>query len=332
MDIKLYFLCGGLSTNDIISFINKNVYSSFSNLFTSSKKIEKEKYSTLENIGIYELMLEYTNNNVKDILNKLNDTIYTSLNYSTIETSFVLLNNKNTKIFPLPYMSNDTNIKNINEFTEYKSKFGSYDKNNNITNCKDYWKNIKINSSFNYLHNSSLSIDWKFTKNITNSVPLRTYNIKKFKKNMEDIINNNTKDIYLFFCDHELIIDMLKNIKPFNKNINKLTIEKGSLWEINAKIDNKKLIYSSYNKIYPSEHNYDPLTKLNNDYQYSYKNYNFNILNNKMNIPLDMLKNIIKTTRIDHKKKNKIKDIIKNNKNNKNNNINKNFTFNEIFK
>jgi hypothetical protein len=346
MNIKLYFLCNGLSTNDIISFLNKtnnkNKFLTLSNLFKSSKKIEKDNYSKLENIGIYELLLEYTNDNVKEILNKLsNNTIYTSLDYVTIETSLVLLNNKNTEIFPLPYMSNDTNIKSINQFNQFKTMFGKYEYNNNITNCKDYWMNTKINKSFNYLNKSSLSINWKFTKNITNSVPLRTYNTKLFKKIIENIIENNKKDSYLFFCDENLIINMLKNIKNSYKYINKLTIEKGSLWEINGFIENNKLIFESYNKIYPNENNYYPLTISNNNkYMYIFKNYNFNLLNNKMSISLDMLKNIIKYTRIDKFKKNILKNLIKNNnnndknndKNNKNNKtIKKNFSFNDIF-
>ena len=314
---NIYFICSGTSTNNIINSvnsINKNS-SSFFDLF--SKKIEKDKFSKLIDIGINELYMCQGNK----INNKLfttqltkNNCVYTSLDYDCIESSFVLFSNfDKLKIYPLPYMSNETNIKNMKEFDIFKKKFGEYVKNTHeITKLKNYWKSKNLNNMFLEIKNTSSEIDWGKALNTVSS--LNTYSFHTFKKNLEKIIlskydkykifTRNIEDIdnIIFVCHPKLIEDMLKLFKKirYYKNID--IIENSSIWELNLDLEfiidptngkiKKQINYLEYNKIYPTEYNCNPLKYNDNIYKYKFNDKPFILFNSLKNIDIKYLKNI----------------------------------------
>ena len=119
--VKLYFVCEGTSTNDVIDSIKKNVNvpkKTLWNLFTG-KKNEKAELPKLDSIGVKQIELASQNEEISRLLDELTRNvrekrIYTSLEYSAIESCIILLNNtrkmSKNQIYPLVNMSNKTNI------------------------------------------------------------------------------------------------------------------------------------------------------------------------------------------------------------------------------
>ena len=125
---KIYFICGGTSTNDIIKSINNGIVKetkSFYNLFFSKKEnkkeIQEDEFAQLDELGVKEMYLCQQNTNVKKIIDNITKPhptyIITSLDYSSIESATILYNEKSPlEIFPIPNISNNTNIKDKKTF------------------------------------------------------------------------------------------------------------------------------------------------------------------------------------------------------------------------
>lgn len=370
---KIYLVCNGTSINDIINSINNNkntiatkntkksffssFYSNMSTQNNNTKKISKDNFSLLEEIGIKELKLCQENEDIKNkVLNNLN--IITSLDYNSIESALVLYYNAPIPtIYPFPYMSDETNIKNINIYNDFKKNFGILTKNKSTspiteyTNTNKYFKEKINKNKFLDIKNSKSRINWKYSNNYLSSsiYPLNSYKFSNFKELFEKNClekykykNDIDDDLYcnVIFCNSKLIIDFLKifNYKKINKEYDPKydIIERSSVWEIDIEIIFKinsldeiiqkesKIDYDNYNKIYPTEYNYEPLTKnINrnsnkNIYSYTYDNSKskFILFNSLNNIPMSYIKNLINFSRLPSVKIEKIKDKLFISKNN----------------
>ena len=334
---KIYFICYGTSTNDIINSLNKNIKNTqkksiFSSFFSKENKkeneneitkIEQEEFSKLTNIGAKECnMCQENNENYEMFKNILNHKkiIYTSLDYNALESSFILFNKFNDlKILPLPYMSNNTNIKTKKTFDIFKKKFGK-NNNKNLTMLKDYWNTKNIDSQLLNVKNISSKISWEKVNN-ENLISLNSFNITKFKKILENLcldkyknltyydiigssINNiENMDTLIFVCNPKFIQNILSYTKKTKYNKNQDIIENSSIWEINIEIHfelnpnlktlRKNIYYNTFKKIYPIEYNCKPLKYHNNNtFSYKYNNNSFILFNSLETIPIQYLKKI----------------------------------------
>ena len=289
--VKLYFVCKGTSTNNVIDSIKKNVNvpkKTLWNLFTG-KKNEKAELSKLDSIGITQIALASQNQEIFNLLDELTKNvsekkIYTSLEYSSIESCIILFNSikrmSKIQIYPLVNMSNNTNITSKSEFQKFMQMFS-----NKIYPIKD----------------SSSNINWEY---INPSKQLNKYNFTEFMNNVKKIITSSIYDKYIFVSDSNIINEILKkfkNLKKYNKNID--IIEQSSLWEIEIEIKDSRIIYKNFTKIYPRIDNYEPLRIINingflKKYQYTYKGYNFELFNALEEIQPYYLKKILNTSNV----------------------------------
>lgn len=348
---KIYFVCKGTSTNDIINSINANIgkkpQSFFSMLFTKKKtnennnikKIDEDQFSSLDNIGIKEMYMCQGNEKNKKIL-KLDPAnypnVYTSLDYDAIESSLVLYKDiPNFTIFPLPYISSDTNIKSKKSFDIFKKKLGNYIPKNNETTINKYWNTKIINNTFfNIKKINGFSINWENTLN-KNISSLSSYNFSMFKKRLEEICFEQYKtenhilvplNKIVIICNPKLIVDILKLCKAVRYNKKNDIIERSSVWEISVdfkfmhtgpmSIIKKHIMeFKTYDKIYPTEYNHSPLKYDNNKYSYDYNNNKYPLFNSLENIPLKYIKTM-DLDRLSSEKRAMIKKVLtKNNRN-----------------
>jgi hypothetical protein len=313
-DQKIYFICKGTDTNDVIESINNE------NKNTKSYvKISKDDYSRLDEIGIKEMHMCQTNPKVN---NKIKDIkkIYTSLDYCSIESASVILSNDklhNIVIYPLPYMSTEK-IKDKKQFDIFKKKFGDYtikNKKEEITNMEKYWHRKKINYFLDTNHDS-FKINWKefYDKNPSSLL----YSYHKFYETLGKLCSDNDNDnndnndndndnndinVLFFICSHKLLIDILKkcSTSKYNKKID--IIERSSVWEITVDIEyeyisskniNTNIIFKKFDKIYPSENNHVSLNYNENSslYTYTYNRNKFILFDSSIDIPLQYLKKL----------------------------------------
>ena len=362
-DQKIYLLCNGTSTNKVIDSINDNIKektSFFSTFFSKKtnqnniKKINYEEFPRLENIGIKEChnCKENGKNSIifKNELSNKNGSgynpVFTSLDYNSIESAMILFSDiPNLVIFPLPYMSDKTNIKNKESFDIFKKKFGEYSLNSKdeVSSLKEYWNPKELNTEFINIKSKDQIVDWVYTSNINKS-SLSSYNLLLFKKKFEDLLVNkyvtvddlnNPISNNIFVCNDKIIVDMLRLFKSVRFNKKKNNIEVTSIWElsidiefkINAtnKIIDKKIIYNNYNKTYPTEFNHGILIKNRNSekYLYYYDNSEYLLFNSNDKISLKYLKNMSFRSYNDDKKSIIQKIIEQNKKNNKDKKNNK---------
>ena len=316
---NIYFLCNGTSMNDIINSISANNGSFFNKLFSHNNSIKKEKFSKLTDIGIKESIMCNQNTDNKNIFHNVEE-IYTSLDYNSIETALIIFNSisKVTKhtIYPLPDISNQTNIESIKTFDIFKKKFG-YEGSPLITNVSDYWKLKEIDNNFlNIRNTSNININWR-NINYKNPSSLSNYNLNKFIKKLEEIVLENHKAFrnvssnikpIIIICNSNLILDLLRKFRNirFNKKID--VIEYTSLWKMNfnfefsiditGQIKNKKIKdYNYYEKEYPKEFNHEPLKLKSLNYKtdlftYKYNNVEFCLFNSLKKIPLKYIRNM----------------------------------------
>jgi hypothetical protein len=147
---------------------------------------------------------------------------------------------------------------------------------------------------------------------------------------LNDQISNN-----IFVCNDKIIADMLRLFKNVRFNKKKNNIEVTSIWELSISIEfkinntnkiiEKKIIYNSYNKTYPTEFNHGILIKNRNSDKYSYSYYNseYLLFNSIDKIALKYLKNMSFRSYNDDKKSIIQKIIEQNKKNNKDKKNNK---------
>jgi hypothetical protein len=313
--VKLYFVCKGTSTNDVIDSIKKNVNvpkKTLWNLLTG-KKNEKVELSKLDSIGITQIGLASQNSEVFNLLDELTKDvrekrIYTSLEYSAIESCVVLFNGikrmSKIQIYPLVNMSNNTNITSKSEFEKFMQMFS-----NKIYPVKD----------------SSTEVNWEYINPSKQLQQLNKYNFTEFMNNVKKIISSSTYDKYMFISDANIINEILKkfkSLKKYNKNID--IIEQSSIWEIEIEIKDSRIMYKNFTKIYPRIDNYEPLTIVNingylKKYKYMYKGYSFELFNALEEINPFYLKKILNTsTVINSNKKAVLKSRLPNIKNNTN--------------
>ena len=292
--VKLYFVCEGTSTNDIIDSIKKNVNvpkKTLWNLFTG-KKNEKAELPKLDSIGVKQIELASQNEEISRLLDELTRNvrekrIYTSLEYSAIESCIILLNNtrkmSKNQIYPLVNMSNKTNITSKSEFQKFMQMFS-----NKIYPVKD----------------SSSEVNWEYVNTSKQLRQLNKYNFSEFMNNVKNIILSNTYDKYMFVSDAIIIHEILKkfrSLKKYNKNID--IIEQSSIWEIEIEIKDSRIMYKNFTKIYPRIDNYNPLRIINingflKKYQYMYKGYYFELFNALESIEPFNLKKILNTSNV----------------------------------
>ena len=319
--VKIYFVCSGTSTNDIINSINnitkKNIKKSFFSFFSVKKNnsVEKDKFPQLESIGIKEMFMckeNEINKEIIDLITKIPEkNIFTSLEYSSIESGLILFDPKKCTINVLPYMCENPNLKKKEEFNNFKNQFGTPNSEENITDATHYWDKRSILSNFvnlkkeSYNKTSTLRINWGEI-NVKDISSLYRYDFHKFINILEEIckkkykdengkykgkkeIDYKTTDNYLFICNATLLQDILEKFRgptkiKYNKKID--IIERSSIWEINITIDfllegnkvkNSKILYDNFRKIYPVLFSYEPLIKTQNTSNLSLTySYNFN--------------------------------------------------------
>jgi hypothetical protein len=345
---KIYLICKGLSTNDIIDSVNEyKEKKSFFDIFSYEKtnsNVKKEEFGTLDNLGINELlMIDKNKNNSKLINDKLDiiNHIYTSLEYSCIESSLIISKDiQGIEIHPLPYLSNKTNIKNKELLYIFKHKFGDkYYKKDDKSIIDVYWKDKPVNKDFLNIKTISSVINWT-NIDIKNISSLNSYNLFKAKEYVYEICRKAYiyrhifKDNAIFITNGKFIEDILKSCREIKYNKKRYTIENSSIWEINLTGDVifgvlTNIKFQNFKKIYPTEYNYKPLTNNTNYFSYEYNNNKFMLFNSLNKIPLVYLK-FIELNRFNENKKKSIKKILnkvnlkdkvnkKNNVNNENN-------------
>ena len=351
MSKKIYFICKGTSSNDIINSVNKinkkirykpetepNKELSFWNELTTfmssgpKNKVNKlsdvkeDDFSRLTEIGMKELFISQDNKNNNKLFEGTN-IVYTSLDYDAIESAIILFRkNKNLTICPLPYSSNRTVIKDTKTLDKFKKKFG-IESSKNITDLTGYWKKNDINKNFiSIIGNLSLTIDWKYIP--SNNVLSRSninYYFGDFKDKLNEIYSKSSNDI-LFICNTNFIIKTLSNVSKYGTikyKSNQDIIENSSIWEVD--INNNE-----YNKYYPTSNNYGSLkiNQINNNneiYSYRFINKDFILFNSLKDIEFKYLQNMKFDNVLTNKKELIIKIInkFKENSKNKNQNIDK---------
>ena len=363
MDSKnIYLVCNATSVNQIINSINnikdqkkdkdksKSIFSSFMSLFKTQdkkkdeidiKNISNEEFSNLDIIGIIEADKCKNNEHNKEIFEKVinkDKNIYTSLDLNSIETSFILFNTYETSINLLPYMSDQTNIKDDNSYNKFKNILvNSKESKNDITKLKNYWNSQKLSNNFLSIKNVNCFLNWKYINNIRKN-ELNTYRLEKFQKKLIDIIKEkNNINEFIIICNPKMILDLLnKSTKKIKIN----SIENTSIWKLNIQIDNKnkninitKIIFKDYDKLYPTD--YNPVNKKifekNDNLTYLYNGNKFKLFDGLKNIPLNYLE-ILEFKRFSAEKRKQISQILNRKKLNKTNNKINNKTNNKTNK
>ena len=294
-----------------MSFLTKSSKINKQNILPEIK-LNKNDFAQLDDIGIKEMQLCKDSTAFKSFLRPL--SLYTSLDYSCIESSIVLsTDSPHTTIYPLPYMSN-TNITSKELLKSYKSKFGLL-KSGNKTNTNKYWKDKKLDSEFLNIQTSSATIDWS---NIDekNRSSLSSYNFRKFIEKVEHLCLAQYEEFsniyfymgtFIFVCDYNVILDILTHIKGVRFNKRNNIIERSSIWEvvcdlefkINSmdKISKKSMKFKNFNKLYPIEFDYSPLRyELNNNskntYTYLLNSQKYQLFDGSKTIPVKFLKKL----------------------------------------
>jgi hypothetical protein len=344
-DVTIYFICDGISTNTIIDSLKMSNRTQFYNKKSEKKgifdyffketpknnidQLEYEEFPYLENNGIQEMYMCQENKIINNIINNPKNHLYTTLDYNSIESGLIINHSLlPSRIFPLPYMSNKTNIKNKKILDIFKKKFGSTPNEH-----KRYWNGKKINNDFLTLKQYIPEIDWRYIDKTSSSIPLYTYQFNQFlnilKEEILPYFLPSSVGHPIFVCNDRLIRDILKKITGIQFNKNKDIIEYSSVWEIHLNVEYhsisgvpnvKNINYKSFNKIYPTEYNYKNSLKYNNNrYHYTFFSNNFILFNSYLPIPISYIK--LMHLRLSGNNKKIISKLLKkNNSNNDNKN------------
>ena len=315
----IYFICRGTNCNDIISSIPQKSSSIFS-FFENNNSIKEEKTPHITDIGIAQLKACYGNVNVKKMFDTIQEEydlshgmvptpqpcIYSSLESSSIDSAMVLISttHPNMLITPMPFMANS----NIKSFDILKTR---YPKQNSSVK---YWQNKIKSTNYNYLKSTNSSINWDTLKFILDN----TKNINKsslYSGNLLKFLNIYNTDIFqldidtlssrIFICDGSFIQNILRRNKKFSDKFD--IIEYGSVWKISTGVTMdtvtntiKDRVFYEYEKIYPTEYNYLPLTITktgsNNKYTVNYDGKNMKLFDSMKSISIRELKKMIGTS------------------------------------
>ena len=216
MSYKVYFMCKATSINDIIRSINDSKKKEKSFFSTKNDKIKVQQFSKLNNFGINEVYMCKENPGFKKLVDTYigkDNTVYTSLDYDSIETAIVLFN-KDTNIYPLLHISDDNKINDQKELDIFKKKFGFYEKKNSSIHNKIVKITEEINKRITSKNNEykklyteeeikeSLSKKLPFSKSLINNyIALKSeyYNVTKLNRywNTKKLNDNflNIKDV-----------------------------------------------------------------------------------------------------------------------------------------
>lgn len=278
-EIKIYFICKGTSTNDIIDSVNninnskdiinnsksKGFFEKLLNKITDKNNIKKninikkEQFSKLDEIGIKEMLLCQNNN--KKLLNSI-DKIYTSLEVNCIESSSILFKDvilptkSSVRIYPIPHIPDNSMIKDDTDLYNLKKIFGEYTiikkPIKNETLITNYWNNKNINDNFTEIKNLNQILDWG------NIIDMKSLLNKYIYNNFKKIFHIKCAELLLsyskkekpkniaFICNNILLNDILSKFKKIKFCKEKDIIERSSIWEI---IIDGKIIYNSGSSI-----------------------------------------------------------------------------------
>ena len=277
----IYLVNQGLSCQEIIKNIenclrkNKIESSKFrSNLIN----LKKHKENQLSVNGIIEIRESRKNNELSDLSKKAK--FFSILSRPCIESAIIFSNNiQNAQLNILPFKGSDLQLRKNSNLTQFKESFGG--KSNNL---KKYWNipNNLINKS------AQIKLNWS----LVDKVDLSKISYIKFEKLIQILekyaLSLSTNTPLFLFVNEEIMIQYLKLIKNkkyiYNRNI---VIENSSVIKLELKVEKIssnqiKTHYSSYQKIYPTKFNYEPLKIINNQFYYHYKNTDYCIMNNKI--------------------------------------------------
>jgi hypothetical protein len=276
---NIYIVKSGLCCEDVkksleyILYKNRDLLSKTSQQFIELKKLKSS--DALTDNGIKE-MLNTKKNDKMDILINQDNIVLTAFNKNSIESGLVLLCNlKNTSnfngyIYPTLYVSRNR-FKNLRDVTDFKKEFGSYN------NSEKYWNNqIRSNSDLLEIKKNIPLIDWSFASGNISLSDVNQYNFSRFEQNLIHIIETYHKNI-IIIADDKFIVDLLKKVKgsAHKYDRNRDIIEYSCCYGIEITLQNNKIKYNQFNKIYPTSFNYNPLKimKYNNStiYQYDYR-------------------------------------------------------------
>ena len=271
-------------------------------------------------IGMKELNILQENKDNKIILQNFK-RIYTSLDTCSIQSIFVLFKSiGNTTIHPIPYMSTNNDIYDINTLTEFKNKFGKLE--DNKTTVSGYWNKDYINN----IKKINTTINWNFTNNIRG---VTKYGFHKFEKELIQIIKYDPSDELLFVSNSTILKNILDRCITNKFNVHKHSIEVTSIWKIDIEYLDEHIKFLKFDKIYPIPNNFKPLDyneKIDKKFRFIFNNITFPLF--KMNdiLPIKYLK-IMNNKDITHEIKNELNKV-KNNSSIKNINMQQTISIN----
>ena len=296
---NIYVIKSGLCCEDVkkslehILYKNRQLLSKTSQDFLELKKTIPS-YSLTDN-GIKE-MLNAKNNEKMEMLINQDNIVLTAFNKNSIESGLALLCNlKNTSnfngyIYPTLYTCRNK-FKKLRDVTDFKKDFGSYN------NSDKYWNNqIRSNSDLLEVKKNVPLIDWSYVLGNISLSDVNQYNFTKFEQNLIHLLETYHKNI-IIIADDKFIVDLLKKVKEKSQRYDKRKdiIEYSCCYGIEVTLQNKKVKYNQFHKIYPTTFNYKPLKimKQNNHpmYQYDYRK-DFILNNSQKYIDLSELKKL----------------------------------------
>jgi protein required for attachment to host cells len=240
-------MCKATSINDIIRSINDSKKKDKSFFSNKNNKLKEQEFSKLNNFGINEVFMCKENPLFKNVIDSYigkDNTVYTSLDYDSIETAIILFN-KDTNIYPLLNISDDNKIKDQIELDIFKEKFGFYGKKNNSIHNKimeitgEINKRLgRENDEFKKLYTEeeikkNLSKKLPFSKSLINNyIALKSeyYNVTKLNKfwSTKNINNKffNIKDLTSSICWKYIFGKKLSSYRfdDFQKTLKKLIL------------------------------------------------------------------------------------------------------------
>jgi hypothetical protein len=325
----IYLVNQGLScqeiTKNIENCLRKNKVDS-SKFRSNLINLKKHKENQLSVNGIIEIRESRKNNELSDLSKKAK--FFSILSRPCIESGIIFSGNiKNAQLNIIPFKGSDLQLRKNSNLTQFKESFGG--KSNNL---KKYWNipNNLINKS------AHVKLNWS----LVDKMDLSKISYIKFEKLIQILekyaLSLSTNTPLFLFVNEEIMIQYLKLIKnkkyTYHRNI---VIENSSVIKLELKVEKIssnqiKTRYSSYQKIYPTKFNYEPLKIINNQFCYHYKNTDYCIMNNQILNYVSLIyplrcpyeEHYKKLKDILNKKNNIITDVKKNKiENNKNENI-----------